>query len=118
MEKFKVVDEQTGYMEGVTTTFSDSMEYDQGDQGGRVYFTLNCFMLPIGTKVQLSSGIPGPNPPIYIAPTTVTMGPDFTIGIVCDVPAGYRSTIYYSANFPAPPPVDASIVLRAAYVVD
>ncbi|WP_118951556.1 hypothetical protein [Taibaiella helva] len=91
--------------------------YEQGTEGGKIQFTIICTNVPKGTKVSFSAGAPGPNPPIYLEPTQVSTFPSFTTGVVCDVPAGYVSDIYF--NLEAPPGVtdlsEAVIDIQTAY---
>jgi hypothetical protein len=93
------------------------MYYEQGEDGCRIQFTIICTNVPKGTKVSFSAGAPGPNPPIYLEPTTVSTFPSFTTGVVCNVPANYVSDIYF--NLEAPAGVtdlsDAVVEIQAAY---
>jgi hypothetical protein len=91
--------------------------YEQGTEASEIMFTLICKNLPVGCKVSLSAGVPGPSPEIYLQPTVVTTYPTFVTGIICQVPANYASDIYF--NLEAPPGVtdlgNASITIQASY---
>lgn len=103
-----------------TVTITKSpLYYEQGTEASAIQFTLKCVNIPIGSTVSFSAGAGGPNPPIYLAPTTVSTGPSFTAGIECDVPANYKSDIF--VNISAPKGVTnldgAKVTIQAAYPV-
>ena len=93
------------------------LAYDQGTEASKIQFTIICTNVPKNTKVSFSAGAAGPNPPIYLEPTLVSTYPSFTTGVVCSVPAGYKSDIYF--NLEAPPGVTdlstAKVEIQAAY---
>jgi hypothetical protein len=105
--------------EGVTTDKVEfKTEYEQGEEGGRIQFSLVCENLPIGTIVCFSSDKSGPTPPISILPTQVTYSPNFIVGIICLVPANYDCTITSYAIFKENPPKGSSMSLQASYIVE
>lgn len=79
--------------------FSQSVSYDQGTQAHTMHFILSCKDVPVGAEVALDCVTPGPKPLIHMNRTKVTSS-NQDLGIVCEVPAGFKGeiTYYYWAN--------------------
>ncbi len=114
-----VASEKIVVTEPGTKEISGSMDYKQGGVSRQMYFTLYCNEIPIGSMVMLHCNTPGTVPPLYIPPTLVSTSPNFTLGIVCDVPAGFEGKIDFSTTIASgkEAPVGASLMLRVAYPV-
>lgn len=81
--------------------------YEQGDYSGKTIFQLVCTNTPVGTIVTFKSDNPDTQPPVYLPPTSVSTYPKFTVGVACDVPAGYTCNLIYCFTLPEgviPPP--------------
>jgi hypothetical protein len=74
--------------------------FSNGASSVYLQFIVSCTNLPPGTRVGLSAGDAGPNPPIYIAPMFITTWPNFMVGINCNVPASYSTNLYFNAQMP------------------
>jgi|GEM_PF-2885991 len=70
-----------------------TLDFDIGESNGKFLFIIQC-TLPVGSTVWFASDTPGPQPPIVLTPTTVVIA-RFVVGVVSEVPAGYRSAITY-----------------------
>lgn len=101
------------------TEIEGTMNYEQGPEGRTMYFTLMTTNVPIGSNLGLSCGVQGPQPPIFMPPTKVTVGPSFTAGIVAEVPADFAGPITFFVTFPhgVDGPIGASLRLQVAYPV-
>lgn len=100
------------------TVSGKGMLFDMGSESGEIQFTIMCTNVPVGCLVSFSAGSPGTNPAIYLAPTVVATFPSFNTGIVCSVPAGYVSDIYFSLVVPSGHDIsNARVTIRAAYAV-
>lgn len=102
----------------VTTISSKALNFEMGDEAAEIWFTLACTNLPLGCTVSLSAGMPGTNPVIYLAPTTVATSPKFRAGVKCWVPAGYESDIYFNLTVPSGDISRATIRVEATYAVE
>jgi hypothetical protein len=91
------------------------MEYDQGEEGSNIQFTIVCSNVPIGSTVSFNCPEAGPQPPINLPPTQVITFPSFTTGIVTYVPANFTGTISYKVIAGQRLPEDARVTLQAAY---
>ena len=116
-EKLIVKQSQATKIEGgaASVRVEGKMEYDQGTEASKIQFSLICKNIPKGTVVGFKSDKPGPNPPIDLPPTVVVTYPTFIVGMMCQVPAGYKCLITYYADLKDVPPPDAQITLQAAY---
>ena len=74
--------------------FSETQEYDQGDEGCEMHIILSCKDLPIGSEVAFDCPTPGPSPLIHMSRTKITEN-NQDVGIVCNVPAGFHGNITY-----------------------
>jgi hypothetical protein len=101
-----------------STSWTQDVYYSQGAIGAKVQFIITCTNVPVGAKVALSAGTPGPTPVMDIEPTTVTNAASFVVGMECYVPADYTSNISFSywANGNIPPK-GFSIKMSAQVVV-
>lgn len=93
------------------------MYYEQGTEASLIQFTLKCLNFPLGTIVGFYCSEPGPVPMIELMPTAVMTYPSFAIGLECFVPANFKGTIYYYAEFKQPPPANVKFQLQAAYPI-
>lgn len=92
-----------------------SLLYVQGPEAGNVQFTLQCKNIPKGSTLNMSSDEMGPVPPISLEPTQVSTYPDFSTGIVVNVPAGYKSNINFELYCAGKLPAGSSVSLVAGY---
>lgn len=93
------------------------MSYDQGDTPSKVQFTVICTNVPKGSTISFSAGAVGPNPPIYLEPTTVSTYPSFTTGVVCSVPVPYKTDIYFTLVAPNGSDLTTTTIdIQAGYV--
>lgn len=98
-------------------TITNKMSYDQGDTPSKVQFTVICTNVPKGSTISFSAGAVGPNPPIYLEPTTVSTYPSFTTGVVCAVPAPYTTDIYFTLVAPNGSDLTTTTIdIQAGYV--
>jgi len=81
----------------VTTT---RVNYSQGADGGEVYLILRCDNVPDGSRVEFSSGTPGPDPMIkmsgVVQNTDTTQGPRYSLTLLTDIPENWTSDIAYT----------------------
>jgi hypothetical protein len=118
MNELKVNDLQENMVAGTNGRYENKIPYEQGPDGGQVIFMLRCENIPLGTAVGFSSDEPGPQPPIDLPATMVNSWPSFVIGLRSDVPANYKCTITYYANFSQPPGPGAQISMQIAIPVE
>ncbi len=88
-----------------TPTWTQIIEYSQGDAPSEVQFAIICNNVPVGCEIAFSSATPGPSPDIYLPTTKVTNSFNFVMGVKCQIPANYVTNITYSywANGKTPP---------------
>ncbi len=91
----------------VKPTLQWKVPYEQGPEGGNTSFAIRCTNVPNGSAVAMTADTPGPQPPIFLPPTTVqNPPPDMMIGITCAVEADYETTItaawYARGHAPTP----------------
>ncbi|HWZ16074.1 MAG TPA: hypothetical protein VNW95_12620 [Mucilaginibacter sp.] len=100
-------------------TFTQSVNYEQGTQGGPMSVIITCTNVPVGASVSFSCGTTGPNPPINLPQTTVTNSGSFVVGVSTNIPANFVSNISYSywANNTTPLP-GWNITLTVVYFVN
>lgn len=81
-------------------TSTNVVNYSQGSQGGDVYLILRCDNVPNGSRVEFSSGTPGPDPMVYMAGTVqntdTTQGPRYSLTLYTNIPANWTSDIAYT----------------------
>lgn len=79
--------------------FSQSIFYDHGETPHTMHFILSCKDLPVGAEVALDCSEPGAVPPIHMNRTKIT-SQNQDLGIICNVPGGFKGeiTYYYWAN--------------------
>ena len=116
MSKLEITHSNSHLLGGGNESAEFKLFYQQGTESGLIQFSLICRNVPVGSTIGFSSDKPGPNPPIYLSPTTVSSSPSFVTGMVSEVPANYEAEITYYVIFSQTPPPDASIQLQAAYI--
>jgi hypothetical protein len=116
METTRVIKNQNDLIEGNNGQFEGTIFYEQGDEAAKVLFMLVCHEIPKGSTVSFNCPESGPQPPINLPPTQVTLYPTFTVGVRSDVPAGFSGTITYKVEWNQPPPPGASVTFQIAYV--
>ena len=79
--------------------FSQTVSYEQGGIGYQMHILLSCRDVPVGAEVAFDCPAPGTSPQIHMERTKITT-PNQDLGIVCNVPAGFKGdiTYYYWAN--------------------
>ena len=77
-------------------TFTQSVDYAQGTEGGVMHVMLCCKSLPVGSEVAFSCGTPGPQPLLNLNRIKVDNSESFDVGITSNIPAGFESNIAYS----------------------
>jgi hypothetical protein len=98
-------------------TWTQTLNYTQGATAGTMNFLIKCTNVPVGGKVALSCGTPGPSPLISIPPTPVTNGASFIIGLASNIPANFVSNIAYSYWANGNPQPGFKIELQVVYIV-
>ncbi len=91
-----------------------NVQYAQGDEGGQIYFYLECAGV-VGSKVAFSSDDRRPKPPIAIPPTLVTAD-HMSVGVECGVLAGLETTIKVTVWPQGELKPGASVTLNAMWV--
>lgn len=74
--------------------FSQTVSYDQGEEGATMHIILSCKNAPVGSEVAFDCPTAGPSPLIHMNRTKITE-PNQDLGIVCDVPANFHGDITY-----------------------
>lgn len=81
----------------VTTT---RVNYSQGSEGGEVYLILRCDNVPNGSRVEFSSGTPGPDPMIkmsgIVQNTDTSAGPRYSLTLFTNIPDNWTSDVAYT----------------------
>lgn len=93
--------------------------YSQGNEAGKIMFSLVCENTPEGTVVSLTSDVNGPQPQIVIPPTVVVNNNSFIVGADYEIPPGYQTTLTYCYTLPSgvPAPPGMSIGVYAFVTV-
>jgi len=110
-QKLKTIATQSGSPQGFK--YENSVPFEMPDYATVAMIGLQCQNIPVGTIIGFSCPQPGPNPPIYLAPTTVPV-PNFSPAIQSNIPANFKGTIDYYAYFEQQPPADASLTVFIA----
>jgi len=116
MSKLNITHSKNHLLSGDSAREEFKLSYEQGEEGGRVQFSLVCNNIPVGSTVGFSADKPGPDPPIYLPPTLVTIFPAFITGIVSQILANYAAEITYYVVFSQTPTSGASVEFQAAII--
>ncbi len=86
-QKLTIIASQSGAPQGFK--YENSVPFEMPDQATLASIGLQCQNIPVGTIIGFSCPQPGPNPPIYLAPTVVPV-PNFSPAIQSEMPAGFK----------------------------
>lgn len=75
---------------------STMVDYSQGSVGGDVYVILRCENVPDGSRVEFSSGTPGPDPMIYMNGTVANVNGRYNLTLLTNIPADFTTNITYT----------------------
>lgn len=91
-----------------------SVQYRQHQVSEDVLFVINCTNVPIASIVSFSCIQAGPEPPIELAPATVSNAQHFALGKLCYVPTDFIGVITLRYTFfVLPLPEQCSVELLA-----
>ena len=81
-------------------TLYQSVNYEQGAEGGRMQVSLICDNLPLHAVVGFFCSTSGPDPVIFCIDQEVSTYPKYSVGMFTNIPANFKGDIMYYVTVP------------------